>query len=658
MPPIFPCASSAQGAPCGEVMSRVEQQNGYILLPVVLFITVIATVAFLINNDSAINADITAAEIAAETVQQVARAGLAHAVWGVQNSECAGDMGMTTVPFGSGNYSATVDSAATTTVYSPFLPDRDTYIREDNPDANKGSDSVLSVENAAGGNRRAMYHFDLSSIPNTARVASATVRLYVTANDPQVVVNLHPITVAWTEAGATWNTMAGSFDSAVFGVISPQPAAGAWVSVNLTALTQSWVNDATANHGVMLISPTVSIESDYTSKEYGTASQRPYLHVTTAVGEVSPLAITATGTFTGNPSPANDITRTLTRTAVPAYQPPGTITFQLGTDPGADTVIDSFYPRNYGGSDFVELRDDPGWFERPLFRFDLGGIPARATVLSARLELRMRSLNTPGTATVHRVTRSWVEGTKFGTGIADGATWATYDGTNNWASVGGDFDASAVAETAINSGDTWVAWEIAPLVEQWLAGASNDGVLIKGDGALRAAQFFTKEDADPTVHPKLTITYACECGSVCMAPQGSGNVLMVVQDKTNPDTHETSQQALLESWGYSVELISEDESQAAFNIAFVNNDVVYMTGSAIATTVGTKLTTAFIGVVSNNGGLNDELGISTSKARPIGTGIDVTDTSHYITAPFATGGLPVYTAAMMGHTVPGTLAPG
>ena len=78
-------------------MSRIQQQNGYILLPVVLFITVIATIAFLINNDTTINGNITAGEIEAEKGQQVAEAGLAHAIWGAQNSGCAGDMSMTTV---------------------------------------------------------------------------------------------------------------------------------------------------------------------------------------------------------------------------------------------------------------------------------------------------------------------------------------------------------------------------------------------------------------------------------------------------------------------------------------------------------------------------------------------------------------------------------
>ena len=643
-------------------MNRFGLQRGYILLPVTLAILLVASIAYLLNNQSAMNVDMTGAAAAGQEVQQIAESGLAHAVWGAQDSVCAGDMAMTTVPFGAGNYSATVDSAATTTVYAPFVPDRDTYIREDNPDANKGGDSVLSVENSVGGNRRAMYHFDLSSIPNTARVASATVWLYVTANDPQVAVNLHPITTAWTEAGATWNNMAGSFDSAVFGVISPQPAAGAWVSINLTALTQSWVNDATANHGVMLISPAVGIESDYTSKEYGTASQRPYLQITTAVGEVSPLAITATGTLTGNPSPANDIARTLTRTDVPAYQPPGYSFLQLQAGSGKDAMLDGFYnSRNHGDYD-LGASSDPAWLINSLVQFDLPAIPAGARVLSAELQLYHNYTDTAGAdagADVHRVNRDWVEGTKAGTGTADGATWDTWDGSSAWTTAGGDYDASAVAGSSITAatGD-WASWDITTLAQGWLDGSfPNNGLLLKGTGTVNVG-FASKENTDPALHPRLNITYACECGSPCMAPQGSGNVLMVVQNASNPDAHETLQQALLESWGYSVELISDNASPTAFDTAFGTNDVVYMTGSADPPMVDTKLTNAPIGVVSNNGGLNDELGISSTKARPIGTGIDVIDTSHYITVPFASGGLSVYSAAMKGLTATGTLAPG
>jgi hypothetical protein len=223
----------------------------------------------------------------------------------------------------------------------------------------------------------------------------------------------------------------------------------------------------------------------------------------------SPVTLTATGTL---PSGAQ---HALNRDAIRVHQASNTLDLQLGTDPGEDTILDSFYPRNYGGATYLKVSGDPSWRLRTLLKFDLAGIPP-ASVFSARLELRMWSLGAPGTATVHQVRRSWVEGTKNGGGIADGATWATHDGTSNWTSAGGDFNASPVAETAIGGGETWISWEIAPLVERWLAGEPNYGLLIAGNNGLEAAEFASQGNSDASVHPKLAITYACECGQTCL----------------------------------------------------------------------------------------------------------------------------------------------
>ncbi|MGB5538984.1 MAG: DNRLRE domain-containing protein, partial [Gammaproteobacteria bacterium] len=591
---------------------------------------------------------------------------LAHATWGAQNSGCAGDMGMTTVPFGqgaTGSYTATVTTpGGATTAYPSLAADQDAWFRSDDITNNNGTAITLHLRRESGNLEYAVVRFDLSSLSAGAQINSATARFYVkaTKGHPQGPVSVHRVTADWTETGATWETMGDKFDSTLLNTIPAQPAAGGvWVEVNLTAQVQAWVNGGQPNYGIMLIPSGEGTHAEYISRE-GSVGEQPRLEVIVGTGPASPMTITATGTLSGNPSPASDITRTRTRTDLPAFQPPGNVALQLGTDPGEDTLLDSFYDiRNYGGASYLQVHDNGSdWQQYPLIRFDLARLPRGAAVRSARLELRLLNVNGPGKATIHQVTRSWVEGSKSGGGIADGATWLTRDGTSPWTSAGGDINTPVVAETAINGGETWVSWEIAPLVERWLTGEPNHGLLIKPDSALDQAKFSSREDSNVGVAPKLTITYACECGSPCLAPQGSGTVMMVVINPTTLVPADAYKKVLFESWGYTVNIIGENSNAAAYATAAASNDVFYISETVNSSQVGTRIKDVPIGVVSEDGNYNADLGFATGSGHTVGSTLNVTDTSHYITALFPTGQLDIYDAAMEQLTVSGTAAPG
>ena len=630
-------------------------QGGFVMLAVVVAMVLVAAITLMLTTESTMEANLTSRANEALEVEYLVEAALQHAIWQNDANVCSGDFSVPSTSLGAHSYAATVTGGGTTSAYS-LTVDQDAWIRNDQPTTNNGAAATQHIRFESGNVEQALYRFDLSSLPAGAQINSASASFYVGVGGmgdgphPEGPLTVHRVTTDWAEGDATWDTMNGNFDAQVLGMIPPQSASGAQVQVNLTAQVQAWVNGQ-PNYGVLLGSTAEGVHAHYVSKE-GAASERPRLDVVVGGGAVWPVSITATGTL------ANGITRTLSRPLTSAYQSPGTVTLQLGTDPGADTLLDDFYPRNYGGADNLLVNGDPAWLQRPLLKFDLGTVPARASVLSARLELSLMSVAAPGAATAHRVTRSWIEGTKNGGGVADGATWATYDGSNTWTSAGGDFNSSAVAETAIDSSDTWVSWEIGPLVEQWLAGAPNDGLLIQADGALRQAKFATRENSNIGVQPKLTITYACECGSACLAPQGSGNVLLVVADPTIVDPRDAFKKSLFETWGYTVNLQNDGAGQTSYDSKFATNDVVYVSETAIATTVGTKLTNTSIGVVSANGELNDELGIAAGSASPVGSTINISDNSHYITLPFAAGPLNVYAAAMEGLAVGGAPAPG
>jgi len=643
-------------------MTRPGQQNGFILMPVVLAIALIATLAFLLNNQSAINVTESGNMLEAEQAEQLARAGLAHAVWSAQSSDCTGNVSMASLPFGQGSYSATVTTPSIASNSYSLPADQDAWFRSDDITKNNGVDVRSHLRLESGNREYAVVRFDLSSLAAGAQINSATARFYVRAlkGHPAGPVQIHRVTTDWTEAGATWETMATNYDSVMLNTILPQPLAGdAWVSVNLTAQVQAWVNGGEPNYGIMLIPPGEGTHAEYISRE-GVASQQPRLDVIVGNGAASPMNISVTGTLSGNPGPANDISRSLTRTNVPVYQPPAYALLQLQAGSGKDATLSGFSNSSNFGGDSLRVSLASGSPGNALVQFDVAEIPVGARVVSAQLQLYHTLTVAAGSdagATVHQVNRDWLEGTQTGSGVADGVTWDTRDGSTDWTTDGGDYDLSAVTGSAITAAtDDWESWDITMLVQGWVDGSyPNNGLLLKGSGSLDVS-FASKENADPALHPKLSISYACECGSTCLAPLGSGKVLLAVKNPNDMLPVNVAKKALFESWGYTVALLSENASQGAIDTAVSSNDVVYVSNTASSNHLGTRLAGVAIGVISEDGDYNADFGTSSSSSYSVAKDMDVIDSSHYITALFPAGMLPIYSANMENLLAAGTLA--
>lgn len=639
----------------------VSKQGGFVLLPVVLAIALIASIAFLINNDSAMNVDDAGNMLEVVQVDNLVRAGLSHALWQAQNNNCSGNLTIPTTSFGKGSYSATVNSAAVTASYT-FTPDRDTLIKELLPNENNGALATLSSKLAAGDSLRTLFHYDLGAIAAGSTVASATAWFFVIQNDTQGAVTLHSLTADWAENDATWNTIGNNFETTSSGVIPVQAIGGVWVAVNVTALAQSWVNDSTTNFGFMMKSAIADLESIFASREAGLA-QQPYLEVTTSVGVVSPLSIATTATLTGSPSPANDITRTLTRTNVPAYQPVSTASLQPGPE-GKDTLlIPGSKADNNTGAGVQMWVSSGGSNHRGLIEFNISSVPYGVKVLSATVELYDNGpdVTIDGVLGIYRITRDWIEGTGDQTGAtpADGASWDAYDGVAAWSTPGGDYDTQLIASSPVpDMLARWHNFDVTSLVSGWVNGTyPNYGMLIKAvSGSLTKSHLSTSDETEVTERPKLTINYACECGVPCMAPQGSGTVLMVVINPTTLVPSDAAKKRLFESWGYTVEVIGENSNAAAYNNAIATTDVVYISETVNANQVGTNLVDAPIPVVNQRGSKNAVLLLSNNSTVNVGSSINITDTANYITKNFPLGSLKIYDGNMQQQSITGEAA--
>jgi hypothetical protein len=150
---------------------------------------------------------------------------------------------------------------------------------------------------------------------------------------------------------------------------------------------------------------------------------------------------------------------------------------------------------------------------RPVLQFDVSGIPAGSTVTSAKLRLHNwddGSTNAgPLTVTAYGVEQAWTE--KWGN---KGANW--YDrvkqggGALQWSTPGVSYSTgdSAIATFDSTAAPQWVEWQVAPLVQGWIDGAStNNGVVLVPDAGSAFANSRSADYGDSALHPQLVVTY-------------------------------------------------------------------------------------------------------------------------------------------------------
>jgi hypothetical protein len=163
---------------------------------------------------------------------------------------------------------------------------------------------------------------------------------------------------------------------------------------------------------------------------------------------------------------------------------------------------------------------------RALLAFDLSGaIPAGAVIESVMLELELTVSNdAPAILSLHRVLRAWGEGTSSSGGgpgapaTMNDATWihSFYD-SDFWAQPGGDFDATASAETEVGPADRyyWVSTpEMVADVQSWLDDpTSNHGwILIGEEQAPKTVKRFESRESPHTAgQPRLVVEFRLTC---------------------------------------------------------------------------------------------------------------------------------------------------
>ncbi len=625
------------------MIRAAKHSSGYILLSVVVAIVLIAAIAVMTSQQSGLEVNNTVSEFEATQAEYVAQAGLQHGIRQAMQQGCGPYTDLTNTAFGSDQYSTTLTTDLGST--TPYLvpTDQDTWIRNDNTSANMATDWKLHIRYEAGNIERPMYKYDLSAIPANASILSATAWFYINKEHAEGPVDIHRLQADWQDNTATWNTMGDQMDPTVIATIPTQPARHLWVQVNLTSQVQAWVNGQ-PNYGITLNSTSEGTNGEYVGEE--DASHKSYINVIVGTAPSSPVSLQSVGTLTSG------VTRTLLHNDVTLQQSPTSfIHWQHDATLGEDVEIWNQQPdNNYGNAAETWVSSASNDTTHTLLHFNMGKVPAGARILGATLSLdRQSGFGSDQPVSAHRIKNSWSE---------DSVTWNSRKSGINWDTAGSDFDSMAVATTPVGPVNQRYEWNITPLAQGWIDSSyPNHGVaLIAAIAGMAGEQFYTSDHADPTRRPSLSITYTCECGNACIAPQGEGNLLLVVNIPTSLTENEAYKKSLFESWGYTVSLINDDDNQATYNAALANNDVVYISEKITGSTLGNKLSSTSKGVISEEGRQNVYQGTSSDFANATGDAIDIIDNSHYITAPFATGNLPIYDAPMDQLTTSGTLA--
>jgi len=194
------------------------------------------------------------------------------------------------------NITLTADDPAYTETQQPNGAGKDTYLSSTAATYNYGAGTDMDIR--ADGSKNALIAFNLSNISSSARITSATLKLYVTAKGTaDSVVYVHRLTSNWDEGtgtgsktsdGATWNnntnttlwaTAGGDYDSYIW-ANTTVTGTDLWFTWNVTNLVQNLVNGTYVNYGFLLRTNTTSGDTiTFITGDNTNATRRPIFEV-------------------------------------------------------------------------------------------------------------------------------------------------------------------------------------------------------------------------------------------------------------------------------------------------------------------------------------------------------------------------------------------
>lgn len=160
----------------------------------------------------------------------------------------------------------------------------DSYVKKNNGAANFGGAAQLHIDPDPNATARTYLRFDLSPIPSTATIQSATLTLCPTQTNAVAVGRIYKatrVTSAWDESAITWNDQPS---------VAGDETASALVLAGLSCVgyavgddVKMWIEEGVANHGWQVGDTSENASGSgmtYGSRENSDSAVRPILTVT------------------------------------------------------------------------------------------------------------------------------------------------------------------------------------------------------------------------------------------------------------------------------------------------------------------------------------------------------------------------------------------
>jgi hypothetical protein len=170
--------------------------------------------------------------------------------------------------------------------FAQITPSADSYTNTADSTTNYGAKTLLDVD---GASQITYIQLNLASIPTTASISQATLKLYVNGVTTAGSFNVDYINSAWSESTIDASN-APPLGSAIASNVNVTTAdKNQYILVNVTSAVQAWLSGSEANNGLALVANS-TFNATFDSKENTTTSHAPELDIAFGGGE---------GTITG-----------------------------------------------------------------------------------------------------------------------------------------------------------------------------------------------------------------------------------------------------------------------------------------------------------------------------------------------------------------------